>query len=72
MTYIGKHQSKKCPKCGSDKIIPISYGYIDGSSETMQKIINEEIETGGCCIDEESPKWKCQNCEERFGKLDWV
>ena len=65
-------RKRKCPKCGSDKVIPIVYGDIDGSPEVMQQIKNEEIEPGGCCIDEESPKWKCRNCEDRFGELDWV
>ena len=53
-------------------MIPIVYGDIDGSPEVMEQVKNNEIESGGCCIDEESPKWKCRNCEERFGRIGWV
>jgi hypothetical protein len=61
-------RKRKCPKCGSDKVIPIVYGDIDGSPEVIEQVKNNEIESGGCCIDEESPKWKCRDCEKRFGK----
>jgi len=63
---------RKCPKCGSDKVILITYGYPDGSPEVMEKIKNEEIEPGGCSVDGNSPEWKCKDCEERFGKVDWA
>ncbi len=63
-------RKRNCPKCGSDKVIPIVYGDIDGSLEVMQQIKNEEIDPGGCCVDEESPKWKCRDCNESFGKID--
>ncbi len=63
---------RKCPKCGSSKVILITYGYIDESPEVMQQIEDGEIETGGCCVSDESPKWKCSECEERFGKIDWT
>ena len=67
-----KPKKTKCPKCGSNGVIPIVYGYIDGSLEVMQKIKNDEIDSWGCCIDEDSPKWKCRDCSESFGKIDWV
>jgi len=68
-----QHQGKrKCPKCGSDQVTLITYGYPDGSPEVMEKIKNEEVELGGCCVDDNSPKWKCQDCEERFGKINWA
>ena len=47
------------------------YGDIDGSPQVMQQIEDGEIETGGCCVDDNSPKWKCRDCEERFGKINW-
>lgn len=62
---------RKCPKCSSYKVILITYGYQDGSSEVMEKIKNEEIEPGGCLVDDNSPKWKCRDCGERFGKINW-
>ena len=65
-------KKRQCPKCHSEKVIPIVYGDIDGSPHVMQQIENGEIETGGCCVSDESPKWKCSECEERFGKIDWA
>ena len=47
-----------------------SQGYLH--SGDLGKIENGEIETGGCCVSDESPKWKCSECEERFGKIDWA
>lgn len=66
------YKKRKCPKCGSGKVTHITYGYIDGSKEVMQQIENEEIESGGCCVDDSSPKWKCRDCGERFGKINWT
>ena len=71
MNNFLKKSKKGCPKCGSGKIIPIVYGDIDGSPQVMQQIEDGEIETGGCCVDDNSPKWKCRDCEERFGKINW-
>ena len=28
-----------------------------------------EFATGGCCIDEDSPKWQCRDCNKEFGKV---
>ena len=62
---------RKCPKCSSHKVILITYGYPDGSPEVMEKIKNEEIELGGCLVGDNSQKWKCRDCGERFGKINW-
>tara|TARA_B100000686_G_C16616089_1_gene876535 strand:- start:897 stop:1112 length:216 start_codon:yes stop_codon:yes gene_type:complete len=64
------NNKKKCPKCGSNKVIPIVYGDIDGSPETMKKIENNEISPGGCLIEKNSPKWECGECKNQFGKID--
>ena len=66
------YKKKQCPNCGSGKIIPITYGYIDDSPQVMQQIKDDEIETGGCCVDDNSPKWKCRDCEKSFGKVNWT
>jgi hypothetical protein len=64
------NSKKKCPKCGSNKVIPIVYGDIDGSPETMKKIEDNEISPGGCLIEKNSPKWECGECKNQFGKID--
>ena len=61
-------RKRNCPKCGSDKVIPIVYGDIDGSPEVMQQIKNNELEPGGCCVDNDSPKWRCRECDKEFGR----
>ena len=65
-----KSDSRKCPQCGSGKVIPIVYGDIDGSSEVMRQIENEEIDVGGCLVGGDSPKWKCRNCNNQFGNVN--
>jgi hypothetical protein len=65
-----KSNSRKCPQCGSSKVIPIIYGDIDGSPEVMRQIENEEIDVGGCLVGGDSPKWKCRNCDNQFGNVN--
>ena len=40
--------------------------------DAWQQIKNNEFEPGGCCVDNDSPKWKCRDCSEGFGKIDWA
>ncbi len=47
---------KQCPECKSENVMPIHYGYID-NPDAIDRIKNGEFATGGCCIDEDSPKW---------------
>ena len=54
-----KHRGKKCPECGSDSIMPIVYGLIDDPEAIKQ------IEDG----EEDSPKWRCRECDKEFGKI---
>tara|TARA_B100000686_G_scaffold293513_1_gene323083 strand:+ start:239 stop:445 length:207 start_codon:yes stop_codon:yes gene_type:complete len=63
-------KNRRCPECGSNNVLLIDYGYID-NPDAIQQIENGEIVTGGCCIDEDSPKRECRDCEERFGKINW-
>ena len=63
-----KHRGKKCPECGSDSTMPIVYGLID-DPEAIKQIEDGEFSTGGCCIEEDSPKWRCRECDKEFGKI---
>jgi hypothetical protein len=49
-------------------VIAIHYGYI-GNPDAVERIKNGEFTTGGCCIDEDSPKWQCRDCSNEFGKV---
>ena len=62
---------KQCPECKSEKVIPIQYGYID-APDAIEQIKNGEFATGGCCIDEDSPKWQCRDCSNEFGKVGFL
>ena len=47
--------TKQCPECKSENVMPIHYGFID-DPDALERIKNGEFTTGGCCIDEDSPK----------------
>lgn len=55
-----------CPKCGSENIIPIIYGY--PTNDMFLASDNDECILGGCCIgiDENSQKslneYHCKDC----------
>ena len=54
-----------CPKCGSELILDISYGY--PSPEAFE---NKSFFSGGCCVDTSSPAYHCTSCKHNFGKID--
>jgi len=54
-----------CPKCKSNMIIDIVYGY--PSEEMSEYADRNKIALGGCCIDPRNPLFKCKSCWEEFG-----
>ena len=60
---------KQCPECKSEKVIPLHYEYID-DPDAIEQIKNGEFATGGCCIDENSPKWQCRDSSNEFGTVE--
>ena len=54
-----------CPKCHSELILDITYGY--PSSEAFE---DKSFFSGGCCVDDESPAYHCNSCGNNFGTLD--
>jgi len=55
-----------CPHCGSTDIGEYLYGL--PIMEKLEDEINSgEIILGGCCINEDSPKYYCYHCEKDFG-----
>ena len=58
--------TRLCPKCNSENIIPIIYGY--PTSEMFEASDKNECILGGCCIaaDEDSEKlldkYHCSDC----------
>ena len=57
-------KAEKCPKCGSDEVAEILYGY--PTPETFETQDRGEIELGGCVISEDAPQWVCKNCKGRW------
>jgi hypothetical protein len=55
-----------CPKCQSKKIVPIQYG--KPTMATLDKSEAGKLVLGGCCVNEESAKWYCLDCEHEFGQ----
>lgn len=64
-----------CEKCGSDSVTEISYGLpawiiVDEPMDSgIEKLIEErKIVLGGCSYDDDSPKYFCRACGNKFGK----
>lgn len=53
----------KCPNCGS-KLLEIVYGMPD--SEIGEKAMKGELFLGGCMIEDDNPKYHCNNCERSY------
>ena len=51
----------KCPRCGSNKVVPIHYGY---PGPKMQSDYDAgKIDWGGCVITDNDPAWRCKECD---------
>ena len=53
-----------CPKCKSNEIVDIVYGY--PSEETLKSWHNKKIELGGCIVRNDNPIYKCVKCNHRW------
>ncbi len=56
-----------CPKCGSERTVPILYGY--PSHEAREAEERREVVLGGCVITGDDPEWACLACGHRWGQL---
>jgi len=57
-----------CPKCKSANVALIVYGYVVNMGECQKDIEDGTIVLGGCCTDEDSPCWMCNDCMFEFGE----
>ncbi len=53
-----------CPKCKSNEVIDIVYGY--PAPETLQSWFKKEIELGGCIVRDDNPRHKCKKCGHQW------
>lgn len=58
-------KNSKCPKCGSNNIVPIVYGM--PSYEFLEKEGVQEVLLGGCIVNDSSPIWHCKDCQKYWG-----
>ena len=56
---------KICPKCKSNMIIDIIYGF--PSDELINDASKNKVELGGCVIEPNNHKYKCKSCGNEFG-----
>lgn len=61
---------KKCPKCGSENVIPIAYGM--PGPELFKKAEAGKVKLGGCCIEENSPEYYCNDCVYEWNKKEVI
>ena len=57
-------QENKCPKCNSNEITPIVYGY--PGNELWEKYERGEVILGGCCLDPDAKNNVCKKCKHRW------
>ena len=58
--------AEKCPRCGSTLTAHIMYGMPAMDAELERQIADKQIFIGGCCIDTDSPKFHCFECDHNF------
>ena len=63
-----KLKTISCPNCKSENTCKISYGYPGDEEEYLKLVAEKKLYSGGCCIDDDSPTWYCNNCENKWGK----
>ncbi|MFA7232139.1 MAG: hypothetical protein WC071_12785 [Victivallaceae bacterium] len=64
--YKFKAKPFECPVCGSKRIADIQYGDPAFSEELRVAEIKGETIIGGCCIEDDSPAWRCYECEQNL------
>lgn len=58
----------RCPTCGSDRTIPIFYGYPvpDSMDPLLAAVDRGVIELGVCEVTENQPTHHCKNCGQYY------
>src|SRR5262245_29653153 len=50
-----------CPACGSPRVAEFFYG-LANLDQLKPDLDAGRVVLGGCCLFEDSPQWKCQDC----------
>ncbi len=62
-----KRKPARCPFCGAARVVPVAYGM--PSRDLLEQAEAGELVLGGCCLDAESPRWACLECQAQWGRL---
>ena len=57
----------KCPKCGSEHVVPIIYGVTEFSEDLKRQIINKEVCPGRMKSGIDQPEYHCFDCGKDVG-----
>jgi len=62
MRHEYSRKARKCPACKSSRIANILYGMLAFSPKLEKELDAGRIMTGGCCISDDDPEWRCYDC----------
>jgi hypothetical protein len=61
----------ECPKCGGPRVASILYGLPDFEA-IEDDLAAGRIVLGGCFICEGDPEWACEDCDHRWGAVEFL
>ncbi len=59
-----------CPRCDSVDTCDIAYGYPIDEEEYLKLVARQKVFPGGFTVKPNSPKRYCNNCQNRWGKVN--
>ena len=64
---MSKEDTPTCPRCGSTDVASILWGYPAFGEQLERDLDEDRVVLGGCILEDDSPKWHCNNCKKEFG-----
>ncbi len=58
--HVVKRKSRKCPSCGSSRVVAVIYGM--PTQEAFEQAAAGRLFLGGCCVGVDDPQWHCLDC----------
>jgi|SaaInlStandDraft_3_1057020.scaffolds.fasta_scaffold58758_2 hypothetical protein len=69
MKFESLDRPENCPKCASENIIRIVYGY--PTHELREDSEAGRVALGGCCQCVDDPLWECGDCKTELYKKNY-
>ncbi len=60
--YTTKNKPRKCPNCGSKKVVNILYGPSYSYPQLRDEIQAGKVIVKPCCLKGPAPSWECRFC----------